>query len=191
MPSGRLEIPALPILIPLGVVLMAVAVVVLRRQGALTAGRLGAAWFAGWYAVAVLGATMLPLLIAWGPRAGDPEYFRILPIPIVTMRPDDFVLNIAMTLPLAAVLLVVAGVRERDRAVLIGFLLSLTIELTQLFLLLFLHSNRWADSNDLIANTLGAWLGWLLLRRLLRVPAVARAADRWTLARHPEPLTRS
>lgn len=191
MPSGRLEIPALPILIPLGVALMVVAVVVLRRRRALTPGRLGAAWFAGWYAVAVLGATMLPLVVAWGPRAGDPELFRILLIPIVTMRPDDFVLNVAMTLPLAVVLRLVAGVRDRDRVVLAGFLLSLSIELTQLFLLVFLHSNRWADSNDLIANTLGAWLGWVALGRLLRRPATARAFDRWTLARHPEPLTRS
>jgi len=170
---------------------MVAAVLVLRRRRALTAGRLGATWFAGWYVVAVLGATMLPLDISWGPWAGDPELFRILLVPIVTMRPDDFVLNIAMTLPLAAVLRLVFGVRERDRVVLVGFLLSLTIELTQGLLLVFLHGHRWADTNDLIANTLGAWFGWLLLQRLLRRPAVARAVRRWTVVRQPEPLARS
>jgi glycopeptide antibiotics resistance protein len=96
-----------------------------------------------------------------------------------------------MTVPLAAVLRLIAGVRERDRVVLIGFLLSLSIEVIQLLLLIFAHSNRWADSNDLIANTLGAWLGWLVLRRLLRRPAVANAFDRWTLAPQPEPSPRS
>ncbi|MGK5677705.1 VanZ family protein [Actinoplanes sp. URMC 104] len=179
--SGQLTVPALPILIPLGVALMVAAALVLHRRGALTPGRLGVAWAAGWYAVAVLGATFLPLHLAWGPATGEPELFRILPVPILSMRVGDFILNIAMTVPLAALLHLVAGVRSRRRVVLTGFLLSAAIESAQLLLLLFLHGNRWADVNDLIANTLGAWLGWLAFRRLLRVPAVARTAARWSV----------
>ena len=47
------------------------------------------------------------------------------------------------------------------KAVAVGFLSSLAVELTQLFL------PRWTDVDDLILNTLGAALG-LLLYRLLR-----------------------
>jgi glycopeptide antibiotics resistance protein len=155
-------------MIPLGVALMIVAALVLRRRGELTRGRLVSWWLAGWYAVAVLGATMLPLRLAWGPGAREPELFRILVIPYVTMRVDDFVLNILMMLPLAAALRVVFGVRDGRRVVLIGFLISLTIETAQLLMLLFLNGTRWADTNDLIANTLGAGLGWLALQRLSR-----------------------
>ncbi|GAB2614870.1 hypothetical protein Aab01nite_27020 [Paractinoplanes abujensis] len=187
MPSGQLQVPALPILIPLGTVLMVTAVVVLRRRRALAPGRLVAVWAAGWWAVAVLGATLLPLDIAWGPEAGPPELFRFLLVPFLDMRVDDFILNIIMLLPLAAALRVVAGVRDRGRVVLTGFLISLSIETVQALLLVFLHGNRWADVNDLMANTLGAWLGWLIIQG----PAAARRLDRWALTRQPAPLTRS
>lgn len=181
VPSGQLVIPALPVLLPLGAVLMAVSWLLLRRRGVLDPWRLGAAWCAGWYAVAVVGATMLPLPVAWGPGAGEPQLWRILLVPVVTMRVDDFLLNIVMTLPLAALLAVVFGVRQRRRVVLIGFLVSLVIESVQLLLLLTVHGNRWADTNDLIANTLGAWLGWSAFERLLRVPAVNRLVARCTV----------
>jgi glycopeptide antibiotics resistance protein len=121
---------------------------------------------------------MLPLELAWGEGAGEPEFYRILIIPVSTMRVDDFVLNIVMTLPLAALLYTVFGIREKRRVVLLGFLGSAAVESTQLVLLLTLHGNRWADTNDLIANTLGAWLGYLAFRRLLRVDAVRRVVER-------------
>ena len=176
-------------LLPLGLGLMALSWALLRRRGLLTARRLGLAWFAGWYAVAVLGATLLPLHVAWG--AGPPELYRIIVVPLITMRPGDFVLNIVMTVPLAALLHLVAGVRDRRRAVLTGLALSVVIESIQLVLCLFLDGNRWADTNDLIANTLGAWLGWLAFQRLLRVPAVRRTAESCAIARPYDPAIRS
>jgi glycopeptide antibiotics resistance protein len=185
----QLEIPSFPVLLPLGIVLMVVSAAVLHRRGSLTGPRLGAAWFAGWYAVAVLGATMLPtVLVRDGIR---PDFYRIILWPIFTMRPDDFVLNIVMMLPLAAVLRTVFGVRDKRRVVLTGFLISLAIELTQLALMLTLHGNRWADTNDLISNTLGAWLGYLAFRRLLRREGVRRFVDRAELRRTQVDATRS
>ena len=178
MPTGQFDIPALPVLLALGFVVMAVTWVLLRRRGEPSAWRLGAAWLAGWYAVAVLGATMLPMRLAWGASAGDLEPYRIILVPLITMRVGDFLLNIVMTLPLAVLLRVVFGVRERARVVLAGFLLSAVIEVTQAILDLTLHGNRWADVNDLISNTLGALLGWWALDRLLRVRAVRRIVTR-------------
>ena len=171
-------------LLPLGLALMGL---VLLRARTLSAGQILATWAAGWYAVAVLGATTLPLDLAWGPGSGPPDLYRILLVPFVTMRIDDFILNIAMMLPLAAALRVVFGVRDRRRAVLIGFLISLTIETSQGLMLVFLHGDRWADTNDLIANTLGAWIGWMIIQG----PVLTRAFDRWSLVRQAEPLTRS
>jgi glycopeptide antibiotics resistance protein len=178
MHTDHLDVPALPVLLPLGVALMALSWLVLRRRGTPTGWRLGAAWACGWYAVAVLGATFLPLHLAWGPGAGPPELFRFILVPLITMRVGDFLLNVVMTLPLAAVLDVLFGVRDRRRVVLAGFLLSLTIEVTQGIMLLTLHGQRWADVNDLVSNTLGAYLGWLLLARVTRLTAVRRAVER-------------
>jgi glycopeptide antibiotics resistance protein len=170
-------VPALPILLPLGAVLMAGSWLGLRRRGQLTAGRLAAAWLGGWYAVAVLGATLLPLHLSWGAAAGEPDYFRINPVPLFMLRPSDFVLNVAMTVPLPAVLAILFGIRDRARVLWVALVLSAAIEVTQGVLILTLHDNRWAEANDLVANVLGAYLGYLGLSRMLRFPTVRRVVD--------------
>jgi glycopeptide antibiotics resistance protein len=126
---------------------------------------------AGWYAVAVLGATLLPLHFSWG---ADPQFFRINPIPLTQIRPRDSVLNIVMTLPFAAILHVLFGVRDKMRVIRLGLLLSAGIEITQCVLILIVHDNRWAEANDIIANVLGVYLGYLAFQRLLRVDAIRR-----------------
>jgi glycopeptide antibiotics resistance protein len=181
MPIHQLTVPALPIVVPLGLALMVLSVVVLRRRGRLTAAPVATAWFAGWYLVAVIGATLLPMPLAWGPGAGPAEVYRIDLTPVTDLRVDDFFLNIIMTLPLAAVLYLVFGVRGRGRVVLIAAALSATIEITQGILVLALHGNRWADIHDLIANTSGAWLGHALFWRAMGNAAVRRLAGRCRL----------
>jgi glycopeptide antibiotics resistance protein len=177
MRAEQVVVPALPILLPLGVVLMAAGWVVLRRRGMARGWRLAAAWLSGWYGVAVVGATLLPLRLAWGAQAGAPEWFRINPVPLVVLRPSDFVLNVVMTMPLAAVLRVLLGVRDRARVLRVALALSAAIEVTQGLLIVTLHGNRWAEANDLIANVLGAYLGYLAFQRMLRIPAVRRAVE--------------
>jgi glycopeptide antibiotics resistance protein len=160
---------------------MIVSWVLLHRRGLPGARRLITAWIAGWYAVAVIGATLLPLHLAWGPGAGPPELYRIILVPLITMRVDDFLLNIVMTLPLAALLYLVAGLRERRRVVLTGFLVSLAIEIIQAVICLAWHGNRWADVNDLTANTLGAWLGFLIFWRAMDSAWVRELVRGWSL----------
>ncbi|GAA1638521.1 VanZ family protein [Actinoplanes couchii] len=183
MPSHQIDVPALPVLLPLGLTLMAVCAGLLHRRGLLSAPRLLAGWFAGWYSVAVLGATMLPMHLAWGPQAGGPDLYRFIFVPVLEMRPLDFVLNTIMTLPLATVLYLVFGVQNRRQVVWTGFLISLAIESTQLLLLLTLDGNRWADVNDLMSNTLGTWLGFLVLRRLMRSARWSRVLESCSSAR--------
>jgi glycopeptide antibiotics resistance protein len=173
----RLDIPALPVLLPLGVLLMVVSVVALRRRGQLTPLRLAVFWLAGWYGVAVIGATMLPMSLAWGPDAAPPDLARILWVPIIDMRKRDFVLNTLMTVPLATVSYLVFGVREWGRVVRTGFLLSLAIELTQLTLLLTLNGQRWADVHDVVSNTFGAAFGYVVFWRLMRFARFRRVME--------------
>lgn len=175
MRPAQFVVPALPILLPLGLVLMGASWTRLRRRGLLTARRLAGAWLCGWYAVAVLGATLLPLHISWD--AGPPQLFRINPIPLLMFRPADFVLNVAMTLPLAAVLYLIAGIRDKIRVIRIGFLLSAIIEVTQCVLILTVHDNRWAETNDLLSNGLGAYLGFLAFHRLMEFGTIRRMVD--------------
>ncbi|MFD1371806.1 VanZ family protein [Actinoplanes sichuanensis] len=156
---------------------MVVSLVVLHRRGELTPLRVIVFWLAGWYAVAVVGATLLPMSLAWGPGAAPPDVSRILWVPILDMRKRDFVLNTLMTVPLATVLYVVFGVRDWGRVVRTGFLLGLVIELTQLTLLLTLNGLRWADVHDVVSNTFGAAFGYVLLWRLMRFARFRRVVE--------------
>lgn len=182
MPTHQYDIPALPVLLPLGLALMLAVVLFLRLRGLLTPARVALGWFAGWYAVAVLGATLLPMHLAWGGDY-DPDQYRFIFIPLLEMRPLDFVLNTIMTLPLAGLLFLLFGIREERRLVRIGFLVSLAIETTQLVMLFTLDGNRWADVNDLTSNTLGTWLGYLAFRRLMRYEHFRRAVGSCSFAR--------
>jgi hypothetical protein len=183
MQIHRLDISALPVLLPLGVLLMAVSAVVLHRRRELTPLRFAVLSLAGWYAVAVLGATMLPMSLAWGPDAPGPDLARVLWVPLYDMRKRDFLLNALMTTPLATVLYLVFGVREWGRVVLTGFLLGLSIELTQLTLLLTLNGQRWADVHDVVSNTFGAAFGYVVLWRLMRYARFRRVVESCSSAR--------
>jgi|SRR3954470_20164559 glycopeptide antibiotics resistance protein len=174
MRNDQYVIPGPPVLLPLGVLLMVISWVLLKRRGELTPMRLLATWLAGWYLVAVVGATLLPVHISVG---GDPQLFRINPFPLTQIRPRDSLLNVVMTLPFAAVLHVVFGIRDKMRVVRLGFLMSLAIELTQGALILTVHDNRWSEANDLLANTLGVYLGFVAFRWLLRLPPLRRVVE--------------
>lgn len=183
MPPDQLDVPALPILVPLGLLLMAVSAVLLHRREMLTVPRLAIAWTAGWYLVAVIGATLLPLHLAWGDGAGEPDLFRITLVPLATVRVRDFVLNTAMTVPLAALLYAVFGIRRRRRVVLVALLFSAGIELTQAILVLWFDGTRWADVNDVISNTSGALLGHLWFWTAMGTEPFRRVVERCSLAR--------
>lgn len=83
----------------------------------------------------------------------------------------EFLANVAMFVPLAALLGVVLGPRRWGWAVLIGFAVTSTIELLQFALL----PGRYGTVDDVIANTAGAVIGALLARSFLRWEAARRA----------------
>lgn len=77
--------------------------------------------------------------------------------------------NVCMTIPFGAYLRYYFG-RSLGQTVALGFALTLFIELTQLTGLWFLYPRpyRLFEVDDLIANTLGAFLGYLLIGPFLR-----------------------
>lgn len=117
------------------------------------------------YVVAVADVTFFPMEVALG-RYGNQAawHSQINPIPLLTLDARTFVLNIVMTIPLGVLLaLLVPRVGLRDVAI-VGVLFSLSIEVTQLALNVLASTGRGADVNDLIANTLGALLGYVVYR---------------------------
>lgn len=86
-------------------------------------------------------------------------------LPIIGMIDDwkNSILNVLLFIPLGAMLPILwSNFRQKKNALLFGFGTSLVIELLQML------TFRATDVNDLITNTLGAYLGYLCADHLLQ-----------------------
>ena len=117
------------------------------------------------YAVGVTTVTVFP--VPYRPwRANEPWWAVIQPVPF-EVPPIGWVLNVVMFMPLGVLVPMLWPRTDSWRRIaLLGLGASTVIELTQLLLWVTLGSRRTVDINDLIANTLGALLGLLVLRRM-------------------------
>ncbi|MDD5945150.1 MAG: VanZ family protein [Clostridia bacterium] len=84
-------------------------------------------------------------------------------IPLVNGEPKGMLLNLLLFVPLGVILpLLWTGCKSIKTTVIIGFLFSLVIEISQLF------NFRATDIDDLIMNTLGTAAGFLIYRAALK-----------------------
>ncbi|MFD1903061.1 VanZ family protein [Paenibacillus rhizoplanae] len=60
-------------------------------------------------------------------------------------------------------------------------ILSLSIEVIQMVIGITLGSSRSTDINDIIANTLGGVLGFLIMNKLMQANAIQRFAAKFNL----------
>ncbi|WHY03196.1 VanZ family protein [Neobacillus sp. DY30] len=105
-------------------------------------------------------------------------------IPILTIDIPTFVLNIIMLIPFGVYLLLLNDkVDSARKAARYGFYLSLSIEILQLTIEVTLGSGRIADINDLIANTLGAVVGFLIIKKLVKIKLFKVLAAKVSLAK--------
>jgi len=104
----------------------------------------------------------------WENGAANISLERIYLIPFTTVsiyNPMPYLLNILMTIPLGFLLpMIWSDFRSPKKVALAGFLLSLTIEITQLF-----TGWRLSATDDLIANTLGAVIGYFIFKVLIEI----------------------
>lgn len=110
------------------------------------------------YLSALWLVTGLPTFLC---RTFEPTFYLL---PVIGMADDvrNSILNCVLFLPLGFLLpLIWTKYRKCGVTVLFGFFLSLAVELMQIF------SYRLTDVNDLITNTAGTALGFLLARPLL------------------------
>ena len=181
-PDVQTAIPAAPVLIIFWLVVAGAATTRLRRRRQLTTWRFATVVSATTYVAAVLAVTLLPLQVALGRYANQVAWFeKINFIPLVTIDSQTFVLNMVMTVPLGMLAPLLIATRTPRRAALVGFLFSLAIELVQAFSNVVLSSGRTGDVNDLLANTIGAVLGWYVFARVRATRGGARILRRLSL----------
>jgi len=189
--DAQFDVPAVPVLLPLAAVLMAASWFVLRSRGTITGPRLVVAGAAVVNLMAVLAFTLLPLPVALGVYANHvPWYDKASFVPLLTIDLRTFVLNIVMTVPLGVLVPLLFRVRDVKQLTVVALCFSGAIELAQFSTDVVLSSGRTADVNDLLANVLGAVLGYLVWRRLTRFTAIGELARRLAIpARRPRDVT--
>ena len=180
MPESPHVVPMLPSVVTLSVVALLVLSGWLWSRRALTLPRVGCAVAVSAYAGGIVANTVFPFLLGGAPDR--PAWWLFVNLtPLVGTEPVDMAANVLVFVPLGVLLPLVARVDSVRRVVLWGFLVSLAMEVTQLVNAVTGHGGHVADVNDLLANTLGALVGYGGLRAATLLPSVARlvVATQW------------
>lgn len=107
-----------------------------------------------------------------------PWYKAINIIPILTIDIPTFILNIIMLVPFGMYLPLLSNKYQSVKKVaFMGLYFSLSFEVTQLLIRIILGNGRSTDINDLIANTLGAVIGFLLIREMSKIKFICNILD--------------
>ncbi|UPK44249.1 VanZ family protein [Paenibacillus pabuli] len=135
------------------------------------------------YILAVMHLVFFPIDINLGIYANQTPWYKTIQfIPILTLDIPSFALNILLFLPLGFMLPLVKpsldSVREAAR---IGLIFSFSIEVLQLIIRVTLGNGRSTDINDLIANTAGSIIGYLIFHRLTKVTMCQDLIHPWRL----------
>lgn len=127
------------------------------------------------YAAGFLHFTIFPIIVDRSQNE-VPWTSQIQPIPLNALLGMDpsFVLNVILFVPLGLLLpLMTRKELQAKRVALRCLAASAAIELTQLGMYIAFRNGRGADVDDLISNTLGGVLGFLILRWALRVSGLS------------------
>lgn len=175
-----IEVPALPIVVPLGVVVFLVLLWTLRSRGRVTLARASVAAVLALYVGGVVANTVFPVFIHLGtwPDRG-PRPLALWLVPFVGYGIEDALVNVAVFVPLGVLvpLLVARPNWWRVTAVVAGA--SLAIELTQMATAGLAFGGHIADVNDWMTNVLGGVIGYGLFVLVTRSGTVARVVQRF------------
>ncbi|MEC0244303.1 VanZ family protein [Paenibacillus chitinolyticus] len=135
------------------------------------------------YILAVIHLVFFPIDVNLGLYANQTPWYKTINfIPLLTLDIKTFVLNIFMLVPLGIYLpLMNPKYGTFTKAAKLALVVCLSIELLQLIIRITLGNGRSTDINDILANTLGGALGFLLYSMLMRSAAIQRLADRFRL----------
>jgi glycopeptide antibiotics resistance protein len=184
MASSHHEVPTLPVVVPLAGLAVTVLLWQLHRRAALTVPRIMVAATMCVYGAGVVANTMLPIYL--GDDGNHPSWRVFLNLtPLVNTELSDMVRNVVVFVPLGLLLPLIVGDVPARRVLLYGFLVSFTMEALQFANAVAGHGGHIADINDLLANTVGAIIGYGISWCVLLLPAADRLAG---AATWPPPL---
>lgn len=175
-----IEVPMLPIVIPLEIVIFLVLLWTLHARGRVTVPRASVAAVLALYAGGVIANTVFPIFIHVGtwPDSG-PRPLPLWLVPFVDYGLEDALVNIAVFVPLGVLipLLLARPSWWRVAAIVAGA--SLAIELTQMATAQLAFGGHIADVNDWMTNILGGVAGYGLFVLVTRSQSVYGVVQRF------------
>ncbi|MGG3801417.1 VanZ family protein [Metabacillus fastidiosus] len=128
------------------------------------------------YLLSVIHLVFFPIDVNIGIYANQTPWYKTINfIPILTIDAKTFLLNVIMLIPFGMYLPFLSKtVDSVKKAAKLGFMLSLSFELLQLLIRVTLGNGRSTDVNDLLANTAGAVIGFLIFKRLFKITLLKR-----------------
>lgn len=180
------EVPVLPVVVPLGVVVFAILVAVLLVRRRFTVPRAAVAAALAVYAAGIVANTVFPVFLH--PVASDgPQPLPLALVPFHDYEWEDAVTNVLVFVPLGILVSLLLARPTWWRVLVIGAVVSLVIEAAQFFAAAFAAGGHVADVDDWFWNTVGGLVGFGLYVLLLRLPFTAVLVERfrWTPRRDP------
>lgn len=150
-----------------GLIYVPIAVYLVKRRKIGGIGLLFSTVFYA-YLVGIASKTMFPIFLDESMRLsiGNNVWERVNLIPLVGLTTDEIkfsVLNVLLFIPLGYLLPFVLSDNRLRRVMIIGFVFSSIIEFIQLIIGLSIgFSVRYVDVNDVIFNTLGCLMGYVV-----------------------------
>ncbi len=180
MSSPFQQVPALPVVIPLGVVLFVLLVWRLRHRGLLTVPRAAVAAALAVYAAGIVANTIFPIHLDKPPRDEDWTPGLAL-IPFHDYEIEDALTNVVIFIPLGILIALVLARPTWLKVIAVAAATSLVVELSQLGAQYFVAGGHIADVNDFLSNVVGGAVGYGVVVLLALVPGLGRFIDlfRW------------
>ncbi len=169
------QVPVLPVVVPLALLVLAALLWRLHRRRRLTVPRAVVAAAACVYLAGVVANTVFPVYLDKPGRARWGVYLA----PFDGYEVADAVMNVLVFVPLGVLVSLLLVRPAWWRVVLVTGGLSLAIETSQLLTGRLLGGGHVADVNDLLFNVVGGALGATGLDVACRVPAIAALVERF------------
>lgn len=175
------EVPVMPVVIPLALVVFLLMLWRLQVRRALSWPRAAVAAALAVYAAGIVGNTMFPIFLN-KPSSGEPWIPALALVPFADYEVDDALTNVLVFVPLGILIALVLTRPTWLRVVGISAGVSLTVELSQLAAQRFFSGGHVADINDFLSNVAGGALGYGILLLVARIPRLGRLVDRFRWA---------
>ncbi|SDQ89420.1 VanZ family protein [Microbacterium sp. cf332] len=182
------EVPVLPVVVPLGLVVFVILLVTLSARRRLTLPRMAVAAALAVYAAGIVGNTVFPIFLD-KPDSGGPWTPGLSLLPFVDYEVEDALTNMLVFVPLGILIPLLLARPTWLKVVGAAALTSLGVESAQLAAQAFFAGGHIADINDFLSNVAGGAIGYGVLTLLARVPVLSRLIDpfRWSPRGATEP----